>query len=137
MGEIVLTLVCIFENQFVAQVTEHSGPQNLEIPTPVGSCQFDQIFRDIRSCRVLCEFLLLIFYALHKFELFYFITCMCIYKYKMCEKFGGCKKSLSWLGQKVNKKISEACGHNADDSSLDLCPRPGDDLNTVQYSNRI
>ena len=22
-----------------------------------------------------------------------------------CEKFGGCKKSFSWLGQKVNKQI--------------------------------
>ena len=72
---------------------------------------------------------------------------MCVCVYKICEeKFGGCKKSFSWLGQKVNKKIdgADACGHNANESSSDLCPWPRDgaaswqdNLNTVQYSNRI
>ena len=41
-------------------------------------------------------------------------------------RIGGCKKSYSWLGKKVNKKIN-AYGHDADDSSMDLCPRPWDD----------
>ena len=68
------------------------------------------------------------------------------YVHKICEKkFGGCKKSFSWLGQKVNKKI-DTFGHDADNSGSDLCPWPWDDtamqvptrhLNSAQYSNRI
>ena len=42
------------------------------------------------------------------------------------EKCGGCKKSFSWLDQKVNKKTdadgSDAYGHDADDSGSDLFP---------------
>ena len=45
-------------------------------------------------------------------------VCACIHK--ICEgKFGCCKKSFSWLGQKVNKKI-DVYGHDADDSDTDL-----------------
>jgi len=42
----------------------------------------------------------------------------------MSQSCDGCKKSFSWLGQKVNKKIDggDAYGHDADDSSSDLCP---------------
>ena len=45
------------------------------------------------------------------------------------DKFGGCKKSCSWLGQKVNKKIDggDAYGHDADGSCSDLRPWPRDD----------
>ena len=44
------------------------------------------------------------------------LLCVCIYVHKICEEtFGGCKKSFSWIGQKVNKKI-DAYGHNADNS---------------------
>ena len=43
---------------------------------------------------------------------------MCVYVHKICEeKFGGCKKSFSWLGQKVNKKVN-VYGHDANDSDL-------------------
>ena len=50
-----------------------------------------------------------------------------MYVHKICdETFGGCKKSFSWLGQKVNKKI-DVYGHIADDSFMDLCPWPRDD----------
>ena len=43
---------------------------------------------------------------------------MCVYVHKLCEdKLGGCKKSSSWLGQKVNKKI-DAYVHDAE-----TCPR--------------
>ena len=53
---------------------------------------------------------------------------MCVYARSICDdKFGGCKKSFSWLGQKVNKKIN-AYGHDADDSGMDLCPWPQDDV---------
>ena len=35
---------------------------------------------------------------------------MFLYVHKIREeKFGGCKKSFSWLSQKVNKKIDESC----------------------------
>ena len=49
---------------------------------------------------------------------------MCVYVYKICEKFGGCKKSFSWLDQKVNKKINggDAFGHNVNDFGSNLCP---------------
>ena len=42
----------------------------------------------------------------------------------MSQSCDGCKKSFSWLGKKVNKKIDggDAYGHDADDSSSDLCP---------------
>ena len=44
---------------------------------------------------------------------------MCVIIHKICEeKFGGCKKSFSWLGQKVNKKIDN--GHDADYSGSAL-----------------
>ena len=47
---------------------------------------------------------------------------MCVYVHKICEeKSCGGKKSFSWLGQKVNKKI-DAYSHNADNSGMDLCP---------------
>ena len=50
---------------------------------------------------------------------------MCVYVHDTCEgKFAGCKKSFSWLGQKVNK-IIDAYGHDADDSGMDLCPCHG------------
>ena len=45
--------------------------------------------------------------------------------------FGDCKKSFSWLGQKVNKKI-DAYGHDAEDSDTDLCPWPRDDAASRQ-----
>ena len=49
-----------------------------------------------------------------------FCILVSVYVYKICEEeFGGCRKSFSWLGQKVNKKI-DVYGHNADDSSSDL-----------------
>jgi len=36
-----------------------------------------------------------------------FCNLVCAYERKICDdKFGGCKKSFSWLGQKVNKKIN-------------------------------
>ena len=31
---------------------------------------------------------------------------VCVHVNKICEKFGGCKKSFLWLGKKVNKKIN-------------------------------
>ena len=35
-----------------------------------------------------------------------FCNLLCVYVHKICEdKFGGCKKSSSWLAQKVNKTI--------------------------------
>ena len=43
---------------------------------------------------------------------------MYVHVHKIVEdSFGGCKKSFSWLGQKVNKKIN-AYGHDADDSGM-------------------
>ena len=42
------------------------------------------------------------------------------------DKFGGCKKTFSWLGPKVNKKI-DVYGHDAYNSGTDLCPWPRDD----------
>ena len=36
-----------------------------------------------------------------------FCHLVCVYVQKVCEdKFGGCKKSFSWLGQKVNENRS-------------------------------
>ena len=44
----------------------------------------------------------------------------------MCDdKFGGCKKSFSWLAQKVSKKI-DAYGDDADDFGMYLRPWPWD-----------
>ena len=54
---------------------------------------------------------------------------MCVYVHKICEdKFGGCKKSFSCLGQKVNKNIN-AYGHNAETPAW-TCPR--DDTTSLQ-----
>ena len=57
---------------------------------------------------------------------------MGVYIHKICEEeFGGYRKSFSWLGQKVNKKI-DVYGHDADNSSSDLnswpwvTPHPGE-----------
>ena len=49
---------------------------------------------------------------------------------------GGCKKSFSWLSQKVNKKI-DAYGHDADNSGLDLCPWPQDDAASQQNISTV
>ena len=45
---------------------------------------------------------------------------MCVYIYirYVMNSFGGYKKSFSWLGQKVNKKI-DAYDHVAEDSGTD------------------
>ena len=49
-----------------------------------------------------------------------FCNLVCAYESKICEdKFGGCTKSFSSLGQKVNKKI-DAYVRVADDSAPDL-----------------
>ena len=46
-----------------------------------------------------------------------FCNLVYVYAHKICDdKFGGCKKSFSWLGQKVNKRI-DVYGHDTDDSS--------------------
>ena len=83
-----------------------------------------------KSCPVLREFVLLILF----FPGIYFVTCGCVYVHKIWEMFGSCKKSFSWLGQKVNKKIydGDAYGHNADDFSSNLCPWPRDDASSRQ-----
>ena len=45
-----------------------------------------------------------------------------VYVHKICnDQFGGCKKSFSWLGQKVNKTI-DAYGHDAETPAR-TCPR--------------
>ena len=50
-----------------------------------------------------------------------------VYVHKICDdNFGGYKKSSSWLGQKVNKKI-DAYGPDADESGSALCSWPRDD----------
>ena len=50
-----------------------------------------------------------------------FCNLMCVYVHKICnDNFDGSKKSFSWLGQKVNKKI-DAYGHDTHDSGMDLC----------------
>ena len=57
---------------------------------------------------------------------------MCIYVHKICDdEFGSCKKSFSWLGQKVFKKIN-TYGHDAVNSGMDLCPWPQDDVASQQ-----
>ena len=54
-----------------------------------------------------------------------------VYVHKICDdKFAGCKKLFSWLGQRVNKKIN-VYGHDAD-SGTDLCPWPRDDAASRQ-----
>ena len=54
--------------------------------------------------------------------------CVCVHK--ICdENFGGCKKSFTWLDQKLNK-IIDAYSLNADDCGQDLCPWPRDDAAT-------
>ena len=51
-----------------------------------------------------------------------FSNLMCVHVHKICEdKFGGCKKSSSWLCQKVNKKI-DSYGHDAE-SPARTCSR--------------
>ena len=48
-----------------------------------------------------------------------FCNLVCVYVHKICDdKFGGCKKSFSWLGQKVNKKIDDYGHDGADDSGM-------------------
>ena len=52
-----------------------------------------------------------------------FCNLLCVYVHNICEdKFGGCKKSFSWLGQKVNKNIDAYYGHDADNSGTNLVP---------------
>ena len=47
-----------------------------------------------------------------------FCNLVCAYVHKIYEeKFGSCKKSFSWLGQKVNKQID---GSDADGCGLDF-----------------
>ena len=49
-----------------------------------------------------CVFRMLFFTQMY---IILFCNLVCIFIHKMCEdKFGGCKKSFSWVGQKVNKK---------------------------------
>jgi len=43
-----------------------------------------------------------------------------VYVQKICDD-SSCKKSILWLGQKVNKKI-DVYGHDADNSGMNLCP---------------
>ena len=48
-----------------------------------------------------------------------FQNLVCVYAHMICEDtFGGCKKSFSWLSQKLNKKIDDGDthGHDADGS---------------------
>ena len=57
---------------------------------------------------------------------------VCVYVDNKCDnKFGGCKKLFSWLGQKVNKTI-DAFGDDADGSGTALCPWPRDDATSRQ-----
>ena len=58
-------------------------------------------------------------FNLYRNKIISFCNLVCVYIHKICEKFGCCKKSFLWLGQKVNKKI-DAQGHDANDSSSDL-----------------
>ena len=52
--------------------------------------------------------------------------------YKICDdNLGGCKKSFSWLDQKLNKSI-DAYGHDVDDSGPGLCPWQRDDAASRQ-----
>ena len=52
-----------------------------------------------------------------------FCKLVCAYEHKIYEdKFGGCKNSFSWLGQKVKKKIA-MYGRDADDPGTDLPTR--------------
>ena len=61
-----------------------------------------------------------------------FCNPVCVNVHTICDdKISSCKKSFSWLGQKVNKKI-DAYGHDADDSGPDLCPWPRDDAASRQ-----
>ena len=57
---------------------------------------------------------------------------MCVYEHKIYyDKFGGCKKPFSWLGQKVNNTI-DAYGHQSDNAGSDLCLWPRDDAASRQ-----
>ena len=57
-----------------------------------------------RSCRVLRKFVFLILFFT-EMEMILFCNLVCAYVHKICEDtFGDCKKSFSWLGQKVIKK---------------------------------
>ena len=52
-----------------------------------------------------------------------FCKLVCAYARKICEdKFGGCKNSFSWLGEKVNNKIAAYC-RDVDESGTDLPTR--------------
>ena len=64
-----------------------------------------------------------------------FCNLVCVYVHKICDdKFGGCKKSFSWFGQKGNKNIAR--GHG-------MTPRSGKtfrhgsifDSNEIPYSS--
>ena len=65
-----------------------------------------------RSCQLLCKFVFLILFFTEMYIIL-FCNLVCVYLHKICEdKFGGCQKTFSWLGQKANKKI-DAYGHDA------------------------
>ena len=60
---------------------------------------------------------------------------VCVYAYMICEDiFGGCKKSFSWLSQKLNKTIDggDTFGHDADGFASDLRPWSRDDAMSWQ-----
>ena len=60
---------------------------------------------DLRAAvdHVECVFLILFFKQMY---IILFCNLMCIFIHKICEdKFGSCKKSFSWVGQRVNKQI--------------------------------
>ena len=47
-----------------------------------------------------------------------FCNLVCVYAHEICDdKFGGCKKSFSWLEQKVTMLTTPARGHG-------MTPRP-------------
>ena len=73
-----------------------------------------------KSCKLLCELILLIlfFTGIQRIS---FGNRVCVYVHKIYEeKFAGCKKSLSWLGHKINKIDRYVYGHDATNSSSDL-----------------
>ena len=52
-----------------------------------------------------------------------FCNLVSVYVHKICEdKFGGCRKSFLWLGQKVKKNRSMRMVDQSDNSSMDLWP---------------
>ena len=84
-----------------------------------------------RLCQLLHEFVLLI-WLFTKMLMILFCNLVCVYIHKTCEeKFGGCKKLFSWLGQKVSNG-SDPCGYDVDESGADLCPWPRDDTASRQ-----